>query len=64
MMNASELDAVYTALCKTMTRIGEPDATLFLARFALLAIDALDDAHKAMSLIDAACDEMPVCAQA
>ena len=39
-MTDTELDTVYTPLCKTMTRLGEPNAPLFLARFALLAIDA------------------------
>lgn len=50
-MTDSELDTVYTALCKTMTGVGEARAPLYLARFALLAIAALDDAPKALSLI-------------
>ena len=45
-MTDSELDDVYTPLCKTMTRLGEPNAPLFLARFALLAIERIDDARQ------------------
>ena len=40
-MTDTELDAVYTHLCKTMTQLGESQAPLFLARFALLAIDRI-----------------------
>ncbi|MEO6744423.1 MAG: hypothetical protein ABIS28_20480 [Caldimonas sp.] len=57
-MTDSELDAVYTRLCKTMTQIGEPDARLFLARFALLAIDRIGDAEAAQRLIDAAAEDL------
>ena len=53
-MNESELDTVYTHLCKTMTRLGEPAAQLFLARFALLAIDRINDAAVSQHLIDEA----------
>lgn len=44
-MNERELDDVYTQLCKTMTEIGEARAPLFLARFALLAIDEIGDSR-------------------
>jgi hypothetical protein len=57
-MTDSQLDAVYTSLCKTMTRLGEPQAPLFLARFALLAIERLDDAVLAQDLIDAAAQDV------
>jgi hypothetical protein len=53
-MNDSELDAVYTRLCKTMTELGADRSPLFLARFALLAIVELGDAAVAMRLVDAA----------
>jgi hypothetical protein len=53
-MTDSELDTVYTRLCKTMTELGEPNAPLFLARFALLAIDRIGNAQTALDLIDAA----------
>lgn len=57
-MIESELDTVYTHLCKTMTGLGEANATLFLARFALLAIDKIDSAETAQQLIAAAADGM------
>jgi hypothetical protein len=50
-MTESELDSLYTQLCRTMTDIGEARAPLFLARFALLAINEIDDAAAAQRLI-------------
>ena len=50
-MTDSELDTVYTRLCKTMTELGEAHAPLFLARFALLAIDRIGNADVAMHLV-------------
>ncbi len=55
-MTASELDAVYTRLCQAMTTLGEPAATLFLARFALLAITHIDDSSAVTRLIDDAAE--------
>jgi hypothetical protein len=55
-MNASDLDAVYTHLCRTMTAVGEERAPLFLARFALLAIDRLGDANVVRELTEAAAE--------
>ncbi len=43
LMTETDLDSTYTALCQTMTRLGEPQAPLFLARFALLAMSRLAD---------------------
>lgn len=57
-MTDSELDTVYTRLCKTMTELGEPNAPLFLARFALLAIDRIGNAQTALGLIDAAREDL------
>jgi hypothetical protein len=54
----SELDAIYTHLCKTMTDLGEANALLFLSRFALLAIDRLDDGELATQLIEAAAENL------
>ncbi|CAN0619049.1 conserved protein of unknown function [Burkholderia multivorans] len=51
MITDSERDTVYTNLCHTMTHIGETHAPLFLARFALLAIEAIGDAAVAERLI-------------
>lgn len=55
-MNDSELDAVYTRLCKTMTELGAERSPLFLARFALLAIVELGDPALALRLVDAAAE--------
>ncbi|MEX3932467.1 hypothetical protein AB4Y32_11740 [Paraburkholderia phymatum] len=57
-MTDAELDVVYTQLCKTMTQLGEAHAPLFLARFALLAIQKVDDPAVSLSLIDAASEGM------
>lgn len=57
-MTDSELDTVYTRLCKTMTDLGEASCSLFLARFALLAINRLGSADAALRLIDDASDSM------
>ena len=53
-MTDAELDVVYTKLCKTMTQLGETNAPLFLARFALLAIEKMDDQDGVLGLIEAA----------
>ena len=53
-MTDSELDAVYTHLCKTMTELGEANGPLFLARFALLAIERIGNAQACLGLVDAA----------
>ena len=58
MMNDLELDAAYTSLCKTMAGLGEPNAPLFLARFALLAIERIGDAEAVRRLIDAAAEDL------
>jgi hypothetical protein len=57
-MTDSDLDNVYTRLCKTMTQVGEANTSLFLARFAMLAIDTIDDPAVALNLIDDASEEM------
>jgi hypothetical protein len=55
-MTDAELDTVYTRLCKTMTQVGEANAPMFLARFALLAIEKIGDADVSLKLIEAAGD--------
>jgi hypothetical protein len=50
-MTEGELDSLYTQLCRTMTDLGEARSSLFLARFALLAIHEIDDAAAAQRLI-------------
>jgi len=57
-MTDHELDAVYTRLCQTMTELGENNAPLFLARFAMLAIDRIADGEVAQQLIDAAAEDI------
>ncbi|MCA8090154.1 hypothetical protein LGM65_04510 [Burkholderia anthina] len=59
MMTDTERDTLYTDLCRAMTRIGEADASLFLARFALLAIETIGDAATVARLIDEAGDGLP-----
>lgn len=56
-MTDAELDLLYTHLCRTTTDLGERNAPLFLARFALLAIERLGDAA-ARELIGAAAAEL------
>lgn len=53
-MTDSDLDLVYTTLCKTLTAEGEAHTPLYLARLALLFITELDDPQRALSLIEAA----------
>jgi hypothetical protein len=55
-MNTDDLDLAYTTLCRTMTTLGESNSTLFLARFAMLAITRLGNAASALELIAAAAD--------
>ena len=57
-MTDAELDTVYTRLCRTMTDLGEANSPLFLARFALLAIDRIGNADAALRLIDDAREGM------
>jgi len=55
-MNDSELDAIYTRLCKTMTDLGADKMPLFLARFALLAIEQIDDPETCNRIVHDASD--------
>jgi hypothetical protein len=55
-MTNSELDAACTHLCRTMTRLGEAQAPLFLARFALLTMTRIGDRDAVRTLVDAAAD--------
>lgn len=57
-MTESDLDQAYTRLCKTMTELGEARSSLFLARFALLAIERMDDAAQAQQMIEAAAEDL------
>lgn len=53
-MTAEELDTLYGELCRCLTAAGEARAQLVLARFALLAIGAIDDPARIRALIAAA----------
>jgi len=53
-MTDADLDVAYTMLCRTMTELGEANATLFLALLSMLAIARLNDAAAAKDLIEAA----------
>lgn len=57
-MTETQLDSVYTQLCNTMTELGEANSPLFLARFAMLAIDSIGDAQAVQRLIADARDGM------
>ncbi|MBJ9964381.1 hypothetical protein LGM43_13575 [Burkholderia seminalis] len=59
MITDIERDTLYTDLCRTMTRIGETDAPLFLARFALLSIEAIADPALVARLIADAGEGLP-----
>ena len=53
----SDLDAVYTDFCKTMTLMGEANSQQFLARFALLAITHIGNREVISDLTTAAADD-------
>jgi len=55
-MTDADLDIVYTTLCHTMTQAGEANGPLFLARFALLAIERMGDRDGALRLIGEAAE--------
>jgi Protein of unknown function (DUF2783) len=57
-MTDTELDTVYTKLCTTLSQLGQDQAALYLARFALLAITRIGDAATANELIDAAARDL------
>jgi hypothetical protein len=53
-MTDSDLDLVYTTLCKTLTNEGEAQTPLYLARLVLLCMAELDDPQRALLLIESA----------
>ena len=50
-MDGRDLDETYTAFCHAMTELGEGKASLFMARFALLAMARELSAERARALI-------------
>lgn len=53
-MTDDELDSLYGELCRSLTEVGEARAPLLLARFALLAMGAIDDPPRIRTLLAAA----------
>lgn len=59
-LSADDLDAVYSDFCHTMSRLGQAQAPLFMARFALLAMVALGDRAALQRMVqEAAADLAP-----
>lgn len=59
-LSADDLDVVYSDFCHTMTRLGQDQAPLFMARFALLAMVALGDRAMLQRMVqEAAADLAP-----
>ena len=54
----TELDAVYTQFCHQMTALGEAQAPLFMARFALLAMNRIGDAAAVQQLMAQAAKDL------
>ena len=54
----TELDAVYTQFCHQMTALGEAQAPLFMARFALLAMTRIGDAAAVQQLMAQAAKDL------
>lgn len=57
-MTDAELDTAYAELCRTMTRVGEPQMALYLARFALLAMAEIGDAACVARIIANAAEDL------
>lgn len=57
-LSDSDLDAVYTDFCKTMTLVGGANSQQFLARFALLAMTRIGNREVISDLIAAASDDV------
>jgi hypothetical protein len=54
MLNADQLDEVYTRACYAMTELGETQGELFLARLALLLMKQVGDGPRILEAIEAA----------
>lgn len=53
-MTASDLDNLYTAMCRRLTNLGVEQTPLYLARFALLAMEHIDNPSVIANLIESA----------
>jgi len=54
MLNAEQLDEVYTRACYTMTELGREKTELFLARLSLLLMKEVGDVARIQAAIEAA----------
>lgn len=54
MLNADDLDDLYTRACDVMTELGEERTELFLARLTLLLIKQVGDRDRVIAAIEAA----------
>lgn len=62
-MTDADLDTSYTALCKALGEVGEPQAPLLLAMLSLALLARLPDAATALPLIEQArsrCQQAPL----
>ncbi|MGE8637397.1 MAG: hypothetical protein ACN6PR_02060 [Achromobacter sp.] len=50
-MNHEELDLVYTGMAQALTRVGEPNAPLFLSILGLSLLSRQPDAASALALL-------------
>ena len=50
-MNHEELDQVYTGMAQALTRVGEPNAPLFLSILGLSLLSRQPDAASALALL-------------
>ncbi len=53
-MDESDLDSVYSDLCRAISEVGEDRAPLLLARFALLAINEIGDVERVRRILASA----------
>ena len=57
-LSDAELDAAYTHLCHTLTRLGPAQSEAVLARLALLALSRSASPADAMRLVDDAAQDL------
>jgi len=57
-LSDADLDAAYTHLCHTLTRLGPAQSEAVLARLALLALSRSASAADALRLVDDAAQDL------
>lgn len=57
-LSDAELDAAYTHLCHTLTRLGPAQSETLLARLALLALSRSTCGNDALRLVDDAAQDL------